>query len=535
MLLRGEVQDLPQSVQSLAVSTEKEIMLIKEKNIIRKNVISNEDIEGKVDFEEDDIFDFVNIDSAEKNRRKTNTAIIDEFNNEIKTKENEQEYGTFACDNLHSAPSFYQSAQRMEIVQIESKASTEDNSICSPYVMGGSHQKFVNARDVQQEKVRTWLDREKERTARGSHMYGLDNISIGDILEKRNRDFIPEQFLSTLKHNTNDASRYTDSGTFTGAGASPYPMYPNPCIYPYPSSSSLSSSFFALPPPSAVVMSTTSAASMAAAPLQQPEQWQDRETQLTETRHDSKGLTSPQRNQNTIPTSATSPISYFPSSLDMSAMGASTSGRIVGYNSHIYTHGVSWSEQQYALSDRAIMAALARKQADIEKYERANKDYCNISYSDISTQRGGFTMNTSRYDHPHSYHPCQPAELVFDLRESMVNLPKNQNVSIRQNTPILESTAAPSSSLAVKYGHQNLDRRSIPKSLVLSSSLYFRSQIANFGRTAVGCNSRLKLELCNSSTDEVRTSVKIRTTPSQEYMFITICYFIFPSTSSFCS
>ena len=177
----------------------------------------------------------------------------------------------------------------------------------------------------------------------------------------------------------------------------------------------------------------------------------------------------------------------------------------------------------------------SRKQADIEKYERANKDYCNISYSDISTQRGGFTMNTSRYDHPHSYHPCQPAELVFDLRESMVNLPKNQNVLIRQNTPILESTAAPSSSLAVKYGHQNLDRRSIPKSLVLSSSLYFRSQIANFGRTAVGCNSRLKLELCNSSTDEVRTSVKIRTTPSQEYMFITICYFIFPSTSSFCS
>ena len=143
-------------------------------------------------------------------------------------------------------------------------------------------------------------------------------------------------------------------------------------------------------------------------------------------------------------------------------------------------------------------------------------------------------MNTSRYDHPHSYHPCQPVELIFDLRESMVNLPTNQNVSIRQNTPIFESTAASSSSLAVRYGNQNLDRRSIPKSLVLSSSLYFRSQIANFGRTAVGCNSRLKLELCNSSTDEVCTSIKIRTIRPQEYIFITICHFIFPSTSSFC-
>ena len=503
MLLRGEVQDPPQSIQSLPLSTKNEFMQIEEENVGQKNGISDEDTVGKVDSKKDDIYEFVNIDSAEKIKRKISSTISNELNNENKTKEREQEYGAFACDNLSSAPSLYQSVQRTEIVQIESKTPTEDTSTYSPYVTSGSHQKLMNARETQQEKVRTWLDREKERTARGSLMYGLDNTSIGDILEKRNRELVPEYFPSNIKSSTNYVSRYTDSGTSTGAGASPYPMYPNP--YPYPSSSSLSSSCFAFPASTAVVVSTTSVTPTLAAPFQQPEQCHRQESQLTHTRQDSQGLTSPQRSQNIIHTSATSPISYFPSSLDMSAMGASTSGRIVGYNSHTYTHGVSWSEQQYALSDRAIMAALARKQADIEKYERNSKDNCNISYSDVSTQRGCFTMNTSRYDHPHSYNPCQPEELVYDLRESMVNLPKNQNVTLQQSIPSLENTAASSSSLAVRYGHQNIDRKPIPKSVVLSSSLYFRSQIANFGMTAVGCNSRLKLELCNSSSEEVRT------------------------------
>lgn len=36
-----------------------------------------------------------------------------------------------------------------------------------------------------------------------------------------------------------------------------------------------------------------------------------------------------------------------------------------------------------------------------------------------------------------------------------------------------------------------------------SASLYFRSQVANFGMTAVGTNARQKLELCNSSGEEV--------------------------------
>jgi hypothetical protein len=39
-----------------------------------------------------------------------------------------------------------------------------------------------------------------------------------------------------------------------------------------------------------------------------------------------------------------------------------------------------------------------------------------------------------------------------------------------------------------------------------SASLYFRSQVANFGMTAVGTNARQKLELCNSSGEEVRGS-----------------------------
>ena len=39
-----------------------------------------------------------------------------------------------------------------------------------------------------------------------------------------------------------------------------------------------------------------------------------------------------------------------------------------------------------------------------------------------------------------------------------------------------------------------------------SASLYFRSQVANFGMTAVGTNARQKLELCNSSGEEVRAS-----------------------------
>jgi hypothetical protein len=37
-----------------------------------------------------------------------------------------------------------------------------------------------------------------------------------------------------------------------------------------------------------------------------------------------------------------------------------------------------------------------------------------------------------------------------------------------------------------------------------SAALYFRSQVANFGMTAVGTNARQKLELCNSSGEEVR-------------------------------
>jgi hypothetical protein len=45
-------------------------------------------------------------------------------------------------------------------------------------------------------------------------------------------------------------------------------------------------------------------------------------------------------------------------------------------------------------------------------------------------------------------------------------------------------------------GHQELRRLPPP-------SLYFRSQIANFGSISVGTNSRLQIELCNSSNDEV--------------------------------
>ena len=45
-------------------------------------------------------------------------------------------------------------------------------------------------------------------------------------------------------------------------------------------------------------------------------------------------------------------------------------------------------------------------------------------------------------------------------------------------------------------GYQELRRLPPP-------SLYFRSQIANFGSISVGTNSRLQIELCNSSNDEV--------------------------------
>ena len=48
MLLRGEVQDPPQNIQSLPLSTKNEFMQIEEENVGQKNGISDEDTVGKV-------------------------------------------------------------------------------------------------------------------------------------------------------------------------------------------------------------------------------------------------------------------------------------------------------------------------------------------------------------------------------------------------------------------------------------------------------------------------------------------------------
>ena len=531
MLLRGEVQDPPHNFQP-SVGDAKDSKSKEENNVCEAIDIPNIIETEAKHFREDDIFEFVNIHSAEKIKKINSTSMINDSNNENNTKEREQEYGTFACENLLSPPSFYQSTQRMGTVQNESKIQIEDNSTYNPYVMSGSHQKLINAMEVQQEKVRTWLDREKERTARTSQMYGSDMTPVRDRREKRDRELTPEQFRSGLKINPIDISRYTDSGT----PGSPTRIHTNPSVH---SSSSSSVSFSLLeadgtttaPCPSFsaqhfIAQSATSNTAMATTAHLPSEQFQGQGqgqgqglgqgqgqgqgmTQIT--RH-TQGMTSPQRAQNTTHTTVTSPTSCFPSSLDISAMGSSTIGRTGGYNSHTNSasYGVTWSEQQYALSDRAIMAALAKKQADIEKNERSNKDNCNNSYSDVSTYRGGYSMNTSRYNHSCSYQPSQPEELIFDLRESMISLHINQTTTVRQNmyqnTQYPKNIATSFTSHAVGPGDRNLDLNTRPRN-VPSSSLYFRSQIANFGMTAVGCNSRQKLELCNSSSEEVRTCI----------------------------
>lgn len=117
------------------------------------------------------------------------------------------------------------------------------------------------------------------------------------------------------------------------------------------------------------------------------------------------------------------------------------------------------------LSDRAVMTSLSRAQADIER----NRNYGPSSSS------AAHTLSSNAL-----HLPTHTEKEILDLKDTNIYsvMPINARTVDFQGTEVRRSP---------------------------TPTLYFRSQVSNFGMTAVGTNSRLKVELCNASADEVGT------------------------------
>ena len=243
----------------------------------------------------------------------------------------------------------------------------------------------------------------------------------------------------------------------------------------------------------------------------------------------------------------------------------------------------TWIEDQYLLSDRAIMAALARTQMDIEKNRKnnlnssffnssncnysnrndGNNDRNNAKNNDRNDSRNNDRKNSLLSDNNNSFtfqgnniqnrsnYPTQHDQQLesFDLRESMIfqnlnlntnhssinndnnhnknhekngNTDRNRNDYDNENRKNYENTTtnnnnnnnnnnngkminyvASSSAATAGSGilDRTLDQNSRPDHNI--SAIYFRSRIADFGKTSIGRNSKQKIELCNSSDQEV--------------------------------
>ena len=93
----------------------------------------------------------------------------------------------------------------------------------------------------------------------------------------------------------------------------------------------------------------------------------------------------------------------------------------------------------------------------------------------------------------------QDRKTSSNLRESEIKLSR-QLIEQQHDDPrdtVIREVSGMFYGLNPEPGYQELRRLPPP-------SLYFRSQIANFGSISVGTNSRLQIQLCNSSNDEVR-------------------------------
>ena len=122
----------------------------------------------------------------------------------------------------------------------------------------------------------------------------------------------------------------------------------------------------------------------------------------------------------------------------------------------------SWTDRSI-LSDRAVMTSLSRAQADIER---------NRNHSVFFSAAHIPSSNTL---HPHA-HTHTDSE-ILDLKDS-------------------NARVIPVGGRTVDFLNSEVRRTAVP-------TLYFRSQVTSFGMTAIGTNSRQKVELCNASSEEV--------------------------------
>lgn len=141
----------------------------------------------------------------------------------------------------------------------------------------------------------------------------------------------------------------------------------------------------------------------------------------------------------------------------------------------------AWIDERIAHSDRAT-SATASAGTHAHAAERSRRSSGAAQIQQYSTGSAG-GRNSSQ--------PRQQEQEQFEL-------------DLRERGPLSSSGLGPTrgpvggQSVRGAWVHIPHEVKRSP-----SASLYFRSQVANFGMTAVGTNARQKLELCNSSGEEV--------------------------------
>lgn len=116
------------------------------------------------------------------------------------------------------------------------------------------------------------------------------------------------------------------------------------------------------------------------------------------------------------------------------------------------------------LSDRAVMTSLSKAQADTERNRKSN----------MSSSSAAHIPSSNLHPQTHTHIDTE----ILDLRDS----------GIHRTIPVVGRT--------VDFQNSEVRRSTVP-------TLYFRSQVTSFGMTAIGTNSRQKVELCNASSEEV--------------------------------
>ena len=144
----------------------------------------------------------------------------------------------------------------------------------------------------------------------------------------------------------------------------------------------------------------------------------------------------------------------------------------------------AWIDERSAQSDRAVVSSTGTLAA-----ERSRRSSGTTQTQTQYTSAAG-VRNTSQ---------SQPRVLCGAPAEEQEQFDLHLRDTVTQGLGLsLNAGSVGVPSAKGTWTHRAPEMKRSP-----SASLYFRSQVANFGMTAVGTNARQKLELCNSSGEEV--------------------------------